>query len=137
MRLMALATARVSLVARRPPRVRGPRRPATAAVVCHRAAKLRGELRLLPGLPLMEEALRLYEQAPPSSDHAEALLDYANTFLLYLEERPEAGVRVVASAQAEAQLDAGRARAAAAAGPLRAAAATARRTPSPAPRPSR
>ena len=41
----------------------------------------------------MEEALRLFEQAPPSSDHAEALLDYANAFLLYLEERPEASRR--------------------------------------------
>ena len=64
--------------------------PATAAVVCHRAAKFRGRTAPAAGLPLMEEALRLYEQAPPSSDHAEALLDYANAFLLYLEERPEA-----------------------------------------------
>ena len=64
--------------------------PATAAVVYHRAAKFRGRTAPATGLPLMEEALRLYEQAPPSSDHAEALLDYANAFLLYLEERPEA-----------------------------------------------
>ena len=64
--------------------------PATAAVVCHRAAKFRGRTAPATGLPLMEEALRLYEQAPPSSDHAEALLDYAHAFLLYLEERPEA-----------------------------------------------
>jgi DNA-binding CsgD family transcriptional regulator len=63
---------------------------ATAAVVCHRAAKFRGRTAPATGLPLMEEALRLYEQAPPSSDHAEALLDYANAFLLYFEERPEA-----------------------------------------------
>jgi DNA-binding CsgD family transcriptional regulator/tetratricopeptide (TPR) repeat protein len=64
--------------------------PATAAVVCHRAAKFRGRTAPATGLPLMEEALQLYEQAPPSSDHAEALLDYAHAFLLYLEERPEA-----------------------------------------------
>ena len=38
----------------------------------------------------MEEALRLFEQAPPSSDHAEALLDYANTFLLWAEEQLQA-----------------------------------------------
>ena len=44
----------------------------------------------MPGLPLMEEALRLFEQAPPSSDHAEALLDYANTFLWWAEEQLQA-----------------------------------------------
>ena len=42
------------------------------------------------GLPLMEEALRLFEQAPPSSEHADALLVYANSFLLHIEERPQA-----------------------------------------------
>ena len=66
--------------------------PATAAVVCHRAAVVRA--RVAPrssGLPLMEEALRLFGQAPPSSDHADALLDYATIFLLYGEERLQAG----------------------------------------------
>ncbi len=66
--------------------------PATAAVVCHRAAVVRA--RVAPrssGLPLMEEALRLFEQAPPSSDHADALLDYTTIFLLYAEERVQAG----------------------------------------------
>ena len=39
----------------------------------------------------MEEALRLFEQAPPSFDHADALLDYTTIFLLYAEERLQAG----------------------------------------------
>ena len=42
------------------------------------------------GLPLMEEALRLFERAPPSFEHADALLVYANAFLLHIEGRPEA-----------------------------------------------
>ena len=66
--------------------------PGTAAVVCHRAAVVRA--RIAPrssGLPLMEEALRLFGQAPPSSDHADALVDYATIFLLYGEERLQAG----------------------------------------------
>ena len=66
--------------------------PATAAVVCHHAAVVRA--RVAPrssGLPLMEEALRLFEQASPSSDHADALLDYATIFLLYGEEQLQAG----------------------------------------------
>ena len=64
--------------------------PATAAVVCHRAALFRASDVPAAGLPLMEEALRLFEQAPPSFDHADALLVYANIFLLYVEERPQA-----------------------------------------------
>ena len=77
---------RVSLVAEEAyRRFAGHSDPATAAVVCHRAAKFRGKDAPAAGLPLMEEALRLFEQAPPSSDHAEALLDYTNAFLLYLE----------------------------------------------------
>ena len=64
--------------------------PATAAVVCHRAALFRASDAPAAGLPLMEEALRLFEQAPPSFDHADALLDYANIFLLYVEERLQA-----------------------------------------------
>ena len=74
------------------PPVRRPRRPGTAAVVCHRAAVVRAkDAPRSSGLPLMEEALRLFEQAPPSSDHADALLDYATIFLLYAEERLQAG----------------------------------------------
>ena len=64
--------------------------PATAAVVCHRAAYFRANDAPAAGLPLMEEALRLFEQAPPSSDHADALLDYASIFLLYAEGRLQA-----------------------------------------------
>ena len=64
--------------------------PATAAVVCHRAAVFRAKDAPAAGLPLMEEALRLFEQAPPSFDHADALLDYATIFLLYAEERLQA-----------------------------------------------
>src|SRR5262249_26192025 len=55
--------------------------PATAAVVRHRAAVVRHRAAVSrandapdAGLPLMEEALRLFDQAPPSSEHAEALL---------------------------------------------------------------
>ena len=64
--------------------------PGTAAVVCHRAAVVRAKDAPAAGLPLMEEALRLFEQAPPSSDHADALLDYTTIFLLYGEERLQA-----------------------------------------------
>jgi DNA-binding CsgD family transcriptional regulator/tetratricopeptide (TPR) repeat protein len=66
--------------------------PATAAVICHRAAVVRA--RVAPrssGQPLMEEALRLFERAPPSFDHVDALLDYTTIFLLYAEERVQAG----------------------------------------------
>ena len=38
----------------------------------------------------MEEALRLFEQAPPSFDHADALLAYATFFLLHAEGRLQA-----------------------------------------------
>src|SRR5208283_5834475 len=65
--------------------------PATAAVVRHRAAVVRAKDAPAAGLPLIEEALRLFEQAPPSSDHTHALLDYTTIFLLYGEERLQAG----------------------------------------------
>ena len=42
------------------------------------------------GLPLIKEALRLFEQAPPSADQAEAWLTYGNVFLLHAEGRQEA-----------------------------------------------
>jgi DNA-binding CsgD family transcriptional regulator/tetratricopeptide (TPR) repeat protein len=64
--------------------------PATAAVICHRAAVFRENDVTAAGLPLMEEALRLFEQAPPSFEHADALLVYANAFLLHIKERPQA-----------------------------------------------
>ena len=64
--------------------------PATAALVCHRAAYFRALDRPAAGLPLIQEALRLFGRAPPSADHAEALLDYARTFLVPVRERPGA-----------------------------------------------
>ena len=44
------------------------------------------------GLPLIEESLRLFEQAPPSADHAEAWLDYAALFLFHVEGRQQASL---------------------------------------------
>jgi DNA-binding CsgD family transcriptional regulator len=55
--------------------------PATAAAVCHRAGRWRATGAPDAGLALIEEALRLFEQAPPSADQAEAWLDYADIFL--------------------------------------------------------
>ena len=63
--------------------------PATAAVACHRAASYRAIDAPAAGLPLIEEALRLFEQAPPSADHAQAWLDYADIFLRSVEGRLE------------------------------------------------
>ena len=54
--------------------------PAIGAVVRHRAAYYRAVDSPDTGLPLIEEALRLFGQAPPSADHAQAWLDYADTF---------------------------------------------------------
>jgi DNA-binding CsgD family transcriptional regulator/tetratricopeptide (TPR) repeat protein len=55
--------------------------PATAAVVCHRAAFFRPANEPDAGRrALLEEALRLFEQGPPSAEHAAALLDYADDF---------------------------------------------------------
>ena len=65
--------------------------PATAAVVRHCAAYFRTDDTASAG-QLMVEALRLFEQAPPSFDHADALLDYATIFLLYVERRPQASL---------------------------------------------
>jgi DNA-binding NarL/FixJ family response regulator/tetratricopeptide (TPR) repeat protein len=62
--------------------------PATAAVVRYRVACFRRVDVPAAGLTLIEEALRLYEQAGPSAGHAEALLDYA-VFLLYAYGRTE------------------------------------------------
>jgi DNA-binding CsgD family transcriptional regulator/tetratricopeptide (TPR) repeat protein len=55
--------------------------PATAAVVRHRAAYFRAIDAPAAALPLMEDALRLFEQAPPSFDQADALGDYATIFI--------------------------------------------------------
>ena len=61
--------------------------PATAAVARHQAARSRVIDAAGGGLPLIEEALRLYEQAPPSAEHAKAWLDYADDFLYHVEGR--------------------------------------------------
>jgi DNA-binding CsgD family transcriptional regulator len=71
--------------------------PATAAVVRHCAAYFRTDDTAAAG-QLMVEALRLFEQAPPSFDHADALLDYATIFLLYVERRPQASLTALGRA---------------------------------------
>jgi DNA-binding CsgD family transcriptional regulator len=63
--------------------------PATAAAVRHRAAYYRAIGEPRAGRPLFEEALRLYEQAPPSAEHAQAWLDYADIFRRSAEGRLE------------------------------------------------
>ena len=63
--------------------------PATAAAVAHRAAYYRTIAAPAAELPLIEEALRLFEQAPPSAEHAQAWLDYAHIFLRSAQGRRE------------------------------------------------
>jgi DNA-binding CsgD family transcriptional regulator/tetratricopeptide (TPR) repeat protein len=65
--------------------------PATAAVAHHRAAHFQSIEAPAAGLPLIEEALRLFGQAPPSADHVEAWLDYGQRFMVHAEGRLEAG----------------------------------------------
>jgi hypothetical protein len=65
--------------------------PATAAVVRHCAAYFRTDDAAAADR-LMVEALRLFERAPPSFDHADALLDYATIFLLYVKRQPRASL---------------------------------------------
>jgi DNA-binding CsgD family transcriptional regulator len=62
---------------------------ATAAAVRHRAAYFQAIETPDAGLPLIEEAVRLYEQAPPSAEQAEAWLDYAHIFLHSAEGQRE------------------------------------------------
>ena len=71
--------------------------PATAAVVRHCAAYVRTD-DTAAASQLMVEALRLFEQAPPSFDHADALLDYATIFLLFVERRPQASLAALGRA---------------------------------------
>src|SRR6516165_9776368 len=71
--------------------------PATAAVVRHCAAYFRTD-DTAAASQLMVEALRLFEQAPPSFDHADALLDYATIFLLFVERRPQASLAALGRA---------------------------------------
>jgi len=63
--------------------------PAIAAAVRHRAGSERRRDAPAAGLALIDEALRLYEQAPASASYAEACLDYA-IFLVYGQGRHEA-----------------------------------------------
>ena len=65
--------------------------PATAAVAYHRVAHFQSIEAPATGLPLIEEALRLFGQAPPSADYAEALLDYGQRFMVHGQGRLEAG----------------------------------------------
>jgi DNA-binding CsgD family transcriptional regulator/tetratricopeptide (TPR) repeat protein len=51
--------------------------PATAAVVRHRVTRYGAIETTDEGVPLIEAALELFEQAPPSAEQAEAWLDYA------------------------------------------------------------
>jgi DNA-binding CsgD family transcriptional regulator len=67
----------------------------TAAVVCHRAALFRSINTPTAGRPLLEEALRLFEQAPPSAEHAAARFDYALTFLHSAEKGTKANLRAL------------------------------------------
>src|SRR5262249_52867421 len=60
-----------------------------AALISSRAAFYRGIEAPDTGLPLIQEALRLFEEIPPSADHAEAWLHYANIFLLHTEGKAE------------------------------------------------
>jgi DNA-binding CsgD family transcriptional regulator len=62
---------------------------ATAAAICRRAGYLRGLQDPDAGCPLIEKALELFEQEPPSAEHAEALVQYANIFLLHAYGRRE------------------------------------------------
>jgi DNA-binding CsgD family transcriptional regulator len=55
--------------------------PATAAAVQYRAGRYRAIDMRNTERPLIEAALRLYEQAPPLADHVRALLDYAESVL--------------------------------------------------------
>jgi DNA-binding CsgD family transcriptional regulator len=66
--------------------------PATAAIINLRAAVFRSIGSPAAGLPLIEEALRLFEQAPTSAEHAEAWYAYAIYFLFHSHGRLDAGV---------------------------------------------
>jgi DNA-binding NarL/FixJ family response regulator len=67
--------------------------PATAAQVTFRAGYLRAIDSPAAGGPLMEAALRLFEAAGPSPEHARAWLRYALDFLNVVEDRSPAEIR--------------------------------------------
>ena len=66
-----------------------------AAVICQRAAHFRAIDDPVAGLPLIQQALRLFAQAPPSAEHAEAWFDYGNLFLRSAEGRLEGNRRAL------------------------------------------
>jgi DNA-binding CsgD family transcriptional regulator len=77
--------------------------PATAALICQRAARFRAIDAPAAGLPLIERALELFGQGPPSAEHAEAWLEYANSFLRSADGRLEANHRALNRALAIAE----------------------------------
>src|SRR5260370_41345827 len=56
-----------------------------AAVICQRAAHFRDMDAPAAGLPLIKQALRLFEPTPPPADHAHAGFDYAGTCQRYAQ----------------------------------------------------
>ena len=70
----------------------------TAAVIHARAAYFGGMSAPEVGLPLIQEALRLFEESPPSADHAEAWFHYAVSYLLHSEGDPQASQAVLTRA---------------------------------------
>jgi DNA-binding CsgD family transcriptional regulator len=72
--------------------------PATAAVIRHRAARFRRTHTTDGTVALTEEALQLFEQAPPSADQAEAWHDYARMLLWSGQARLEAVVPALSRA---------------------------------------
>jgi DNA-binding CsgD family transcriptional regulator len=71
---------------------------ATVAVFHHFAARRWASEDPATGLPLIKEALRLFEQSAPSAEHARAAFDYATWFLFYEGQR-EAGMSALGRAQ--------------------------------------
>jgi DNA-binding CsgD family transcriptional regulator len=59
--------------------------PTTAAVIHLRAAQYRGIDSPTAGLLLTKDALRLFEDTPPSAEHARAWFRYAHGYLLHAE----------------------------------------------------
>ena len=72
--------------------------PATAAVILHRAAYFRAIEAPATGLPLIMESLRLYEETPPSADHAEAWLDYGAIFMVHAQGRLDESAAAISRA---------------------------------------
>jgi len=65
---------------------------AIAAVIRHRAAFHRAIDAPADALPLLEDALQLYERVPPSADHAMARLDHADVLLHFVRGWTQPGV---------------------------------------------